>query len=95
MRSFVFCYLPTTVVQSLFDFIKHAIAHFASFLAPFLLVSAILCFQDTKICCYFFHIRKAYGEVWKRNIKTLLEIFTQGCQLCMLQILIRQDPNII
>ena len=28
---------------------KHAVAHFAPALAPFLLVLTILCFQDTKI----------------------------------------------
>ena len=44
------CYLSTIVAQLLFDFIKHAVAHFASFIAPFLSVLTILCFQDTKIC---------------------------------------------
>ena len=48
-----FCYLSTTVTQLLFDFIKHAVAHFDPFLVPFLLVSAILCFQDTQICLFF------------------------------------------
>ena len=45
-----YCYLSTTVAQLLFGVIKHAVAHFAPFLAPFLLVLTILCFQDTKIC---------------------------------------------
>ena len=43
----------TFKAQLLFDFIKHEVAHFAPFLAPFLLVLAILWFQDTKICWFF------------------------------------------
>ena len=43
-------YLSTTVALLLFDVIKHAVAHFAPFLIPFLLVLTILCFQDNKIC---------------------------------------------
>ena len=38
------------IAQLLFDFIKHAVAHFGPFRAPFLLVLTILCFQDTRIC---------------------------------------------
>ena len=45
-----FCCLPSTVPRLLLDFIKQAAAHFAPFLAPFLLVLTILCFQDAKIC---------------------------------------------
>ena len=41
--------ISVTVAQLLFDVIKHAVAHFAPFLAPFLLVLTILCFQNTKI----------------------------------------------
>ena len=67
-----------TVAQLLFDFIKHAVAHFAPFLAPFLLVFAFCVFKILKFVD-FFHTRKSYGEVWKRNIL----------------ILIRHDPNII
>ena len=44
-----FCYLSTTVAQLLFDFTKHAVAHFAPILASCLLVLTILCFQDTEI----------------------------------------------
>ena len=83
MRSFVFNYLSTTVAQLLFDFIKHTVAHvahvapFAPFPALFLLVLLLVSrYQNLLI---FFHIRKVYGEVWKRNIKTLLETFAQGC----------------
>ena len=38
------CYLSSTVIQLLFDFVKHAVARFASFLAPFLSVLTILWF---------------------------------------------------
>ena len=57
--------------------------HFAPLLAPFLLVLIILCFQDTKIC-WFFLYKINIRKVWKRNIKTLLEIFAKGCRLCIL-----------
>ena len=49
MGSFVFCCCLTTVAQLLLDFIKHALAHFAPFLAPILLLLTILCFKDTII----------------------------------------------
>ena len=40
-----------------FYIIKHTVAHFAPLPAPFLLVLAIICFQDSKIC-WSFHIGK-------------------------------------
>ena len=76
-QSFVFCHLSTTVGQLLFDVIKRSVAHFAPFLASFLLVLTILCFEDKKFGD-FFHIRKTYGEVWKTYKETLVEIFAQG-----------------
>ena len=50
MNRFVFCCISMTLIALLlFDFIKHALI-FLSFSLFFLLVFAILCFQDNKIC---------------------------------------------
>ena len=77
MRSCVFfCYFSTNVAQLLFDFIKHAVAHFSPFLAHFLWCWPFCVFKKLNLVD-FFHIRKTYGEVWKRNIKILLEMFAQ------------------
>ena len=62
-----FCYLSRTVPELLFDFIKHAVVHFAPFLVPFLLVFAILCFQDTEICEFFPCKKNTFGEVSYRK----------------------------
>ena len=88
MRSSIFLMPFTTVTQSLFDFIRHAVVHFAPFLAPFC-VFKILIFVD------FFPCKKTDGEAWKRNMKTLLEIFAQCYRLCMVKVVSQQDPNIL
>ena len=65
------CYLPVNVTQLQFDFIKHAVPHFAPFLAPFLLELTILCFSDTNICWFFphkIHTRK-HWKAWKSKEK--------------------------
>ena len=62
--------------------IQHAVAQFASFLAPFLLMLTILYFQDTNHLLVFPY-KKTYGEIWKRKMKTFLEVFAQRYRLCM------------
>ena len=55
-----------TVAQLLYDFIKHAVVHFAPFLTPFLLVLAFCVFKKTKFVD-FSHLREIYEEVWKET----------------------------
>ena len=62
-----FFHLSTTVAQLLFDFIKHAVAHCAPFLAPFLLVLTILCFQDIKICSFLPYKKNIWRSVEKKH----------------------------
>ena len=63
-----FCFAATFrrlyVTQLLFDFVKHAAAHFAPFLAPLLLVLTILCFQVT------IFVEFSIGEIlWRSMVK--------------------------
>ena len=62
-----FCYFSTTVTQLLIDFIKHAVAHFPPFLAPFLLVLAILRLHDTKFVEFFPYKRNIWRSMEKKH----------------------------
>ena len=88
-----FCYLSTTLTQLLFHFTKRAVAHCAAFLAPFLLLLAILCFQDTTIAD-FFPCKKNIWRSMEKKHKNPPRNLAQRCRLCMVKILIRQDPTL-
>ena len=72
MCSFVFYYLSTTVAQLLFDVMKHAVAHFAPFLAPFLLALVFCVFKIIKFVD-FFHIRKSYSSLYYSSLYFYME----------------------
>ena len=70
-------YFSSTVAQSLFDFNKHAVAHFACFLAPFLLALPILCFQDGKVLLI-------WGNMLFSKIQASYLIITKHCMYAFL-----------
>ena len=69
--------------------IKHAVAHFASFLAPFLLVLTILCFQDIKISAT---VAQLLGDVIKYAVAHFAPFLAPF--LLVLTILCSQDTKI-
>ena len=79
MRYFVLCSLLTTVTKLTVEFIKHVAAHFAAFIAPFLLVLTILCFQDTVLAflfCFFF--KKSDEKYEKETCKPYYKFLYQS-----------------
>ena len=81
--SLFFCYFLTTVAHLLFDDIKHEADHFAPFL-----VFKILEFVDC------FHIRKTYGEVWKRNKKPSWKFLPYGVDYALNETIRLSDYNV-
>ena len=82
-----------TETQSLFDFIKHVVANFSRFLAPFLLMLISLGFQDTKICLFFPISENIWPYIWKYGKKheNPRGNLAQCYRLCVVYIFIRQD----